>query len=174
MRCAAESKVSTSERNRQVICFAVVLGTLALGAPSGSAEDATAPAAPQMLSLSGDLAVHDPVIMRENDTFYVFATGNRRAGVLPIRCSKDLYHWTRCGSVFDTLPEWAVNEIPGARSAWAPDISRYHDKYHLYYSVSTFGKNNSAIGLATNRTLDPNSPDYKWVDEGLVVRSHPG
>ncbi len=174
MRCAAESKVSTSERNRQVICFAVVLGTLALGAPSGSAEDATAPAAPQMLSLSGDLAVHDPVIMRENDTFYVFATGNRRAGVLPIRCSKDLYHWTRCGSVFDTLPEWAVNEIPGARSAWAPDISRYHDKYHLYYSVSTFGKNNSAIGLATNRTLDPNAPDYKWVDEGLVVRSHPG
>jgi arabinan endo-1,5-alpha-L-arabinosidase len=127
-----------------------------------------------MLSLSGDLAVHDPVIIRENDTFYVFATGNRRAGVLPVRCSKDLYRWMRCGSVFDALPEWAAKEIPGARSAWAPDISRYQGKYHLYYSVSTFGKNNSAIGLATNRTLDPNSPDYRWFDEGLVVRSHPG
>jgi len=170
----AKSRVLASSRTYQAICFAVVLGILAVGASSRSAENPTAPAVPQMLPLSGDLAVHDPVIMRENDTFYVFATGNRRAGVLPIRCSKDLYHWTRCGSVFDTLPEWATKEIPGARSAWAPDISRYRGKYHLYYSVSTFGKNNSAIGLATNRTLDPNRPDYKWVDEGLVVRSHPG
>jgi len=170
----AGSTVFAGSRTCKAICFAVVLGILTVGASSWSAENLPAPAAPQMLPLSGDLAVHDPVIMRENDTFYVFATGNRRAGVLPIRCSKDLYHWTRCGSVFDTLPEWAAKEIPGARSVWAPDISRYHGKYHLYYSVSTFGKNNSAIGLATNRTLDPNSPDYKWVDEGLVVRSHPG
>ncbi|MCX5643958.1 MAG: family 43 glycosylhydrolase [Phycisphaerae bacterium] len=125
-----------------------------------------------MLSLTGDLAVHDPVIIRENDTFYVFSTGNRRAGILPIRCSKDLYHWTHCGSVFDALPQWATKEIPGARSVWAPDISRYNGKYHLYYALSTFGKNDSAIGLATNRTLDPNSSNYKWVDEGLVVRSH--
>jgi arabinan endo-1,5-alpha-L-arabinosidase len=130
--------------------------------------------APEMLTLAGDLAVHDPVIIREHDTFYVFSTGNRRAGVLPIRCSKDLYHWTRCGSVFDKLPQWAVQEIPQARAAWAPDISWYRGKYHLYYAVSEFGKNNSVIGLATNRTLDPNSPDYEWVDEGLVVRSRPG
>ena len=74
--------------------------------------------------------------MREKDTFYVFATGNRRAGVLPIRCSKDLYHWTRCGSVFETLPAWATQEIPATRGLWAPDISFYNGKYHLYYSVS--------------------------------------
>ena len=29
----------------------------------------------------------------------------------------------------------------------------------------------SAIALATNETLDRNSPKYKWIDEGLVVRS---
>jgi arabinan endo-1,5-alpha-L-arabinosidase len=67
-----------------------------------------------------------------------------------------------------------MKEIPGARGAWAPDISFYNGRYHLYYSVSTFGKNNSAIGLVTNRTLDPNSPEYKWIDQGLVVRSHQG
>jgi arabinan endo-1,5-alpha-L-arabinosidase len=169
---AAKLAVLTHSRTCQAVCFAVGLGILAVGASSRGAENS--PATPQMLPLSGDLAVHDPAIIRENDTFYLFATGNRRAGVLPIRCSKDLYHWTRCGSVFDALPEWAIKEIPGARSAWAPDISHYGGRYHLYYSVSTFGKNNSAIGLATNSTLDPNSPDYKWVDEGLVVRSHPG
>ena len=38
---------------------------------------------------------------------------------------------------------------------------RYH-LYYFYYSVSTFGKNRSVIGLITNRTLDPASPDYRW------------
>jgi len=174
MRYPVKSTIVTISRTYGRLRFAAVLGILAAGASCRSTASSTAPATPELFTLSGDLAVHDPVIMREGDTFYVFSTGNRRAGILPIRCSKDLHHWTRCGSVFETLPEWATKEIPAARSAWAPDISRYNGKYHLYYSISTFGKNNSAIGLVTNRTLDPNSPDYKWVDEGIVVRSHPG
>jgi arabinan endo-1,5-alpha-L-arabinosidase len=44
----------------------------------------------------------------------------------------------------------------------------------LYYAVSAFGRNTSVIGLATNLTLDPASPDYKWEDQGLVLRSTPG
>lgn len=143
-------------------------GTLEVAVPSAAGT-------PQMLELSGDLGTHDPVIIRQGDRFYVFCTsGGPGSGVGPMRCSRDLRHWTRCGRVFDRLPEWATKEIPGARGAWAPDISFYNGKYHLYYSVSTFGKNNSAIGLATNVTLDPNSPDYKWIDEGMVVRSTQG
>lgn len=128
-----------------------------------------------MLELQGDLRVHDPVMMRQGDTFYIFCTGGgRRSGIIPIRCSKDLHNWQRCGSVFDRLPEWATQEIPEARGAWAPDISFFNGRYHIYYSVSTFGKNNSAIGLVTNKTLDPNSPDYKWEDQGRVLRSTEG
>jgi arabinan endo-1,5-alpha-L-arabinosidase len=175
MQHAVESVVLTNSHVRGMAHWAVLLGLLALGVSCRSTPNSVTPAAPEMLTLSGDLAVHDPAIMRENDTFYVFATGgNRRTGFLPIRCSKDLYHWTRCGSVFETLPQWATQEIPATRGLWAPDISFYNGRYHLYYSVSEFGKNNSAIGLATNGTLDPNSPNYKWVDEGMVVRSHPG
>jgi len=44
-------------------------------------------------------------------------------------------------------------------------------KYHLDYAASTFGSNHSAIGLVTNKTLDMQSPDYQWVDEGLVLES---
>ena len=29
----------------------------------------------------------------------------------------------------------------------------------------------SAIGLATNATLDPNDPAYHWSDQGAVVRT---
>ncbi|MHC4435881.1 MAG: arabinan endo-1,5-alpha-L-arabinosidase [Planctomycetota bacterium] len=120
--------------------------------------------------------MHDPAVIRQGDTFYLFSTGGRRRGpgIIPIRCSRDLFNWTLCGSVFDKLPEWVLNEIPGARGAWAPDISFFNGKYHLYYSVSRFGRNNSAIGLATNKTLDPNGPDYEWIDGGLVVRSYEG
>jgi arabinan endo-1,5-alpha-L-arabinosidase len=131
--------------------------------------------APKVLHLEGDTRVHDPAIIKEANTYYLFSTGGWPGrGIIPIRCSKDLRHWRRCGHVFDKLPEWAKKEMPCARGAWAPDISFYNGKYHLYYSISTFGKNDSAIGLVTNKTLDPNSPEYKWIDQGLVVRSHQG
>jgi arabinan endo-1,5-alpha-L-arabinosidase len=151
------------------------IALLFLLAVAVSSAARAAVATPQMLELSGDLGVHDPAIIRQGDTFYVFCTSvDRGSGIVPIRRSRDLHNWTRCGSVFSVLPEWATKEIPGTRGAWAPDISYYNGRYHLYYSVSTFGKNNSAIGLATNGTLDPNSPDYKWVDQGMVVRSTEG
>src|SRR3982751_962128 len=126
--------------------------------------------APELLKLDGDITpVHDPVIIKERDTYYVFCTGGT------IRSSKDLRHWTLSGRVFDKdrLPDWTRQEIPGSKGGyWAPDISFYKGTYRLYYAISTFGKNDSAIGLATNKTLDPDSPNYKWVDEGLVFRSH--
>jgi len=129
---------------------------------------------PTVLSLKGDVAgVHDPAAIKHKDVYYVFCTGGGPGGgIIPIRTSKDLLTWTGAGAVFQKLPDWAVKEIPGARGAWAPDISYYGGRYHVYYAVSTFGSRNSAIGLATNRTLDPQDPDYQWVDEGMVLRSY--
>ncbi|HEX4769362.1 MAG TPA: family 43 glycosylhydrolase [Bryobacteraceae bacterium] len=125
---------------------------------------------PELLKLDGDISpVHDPVIIKEKNIWYVFSTGGA------IRRSTDLHHWTLAGNVFEKLPAWVTSEIPGVRGGyWAPDISFHNGIYRLYYAVSTFGKNDSAIGLATNKTLDPDSPDYKWIDEGLVFRSHHG
>ena len=127
---------------------------------------------PEVLELQGDISpIHDPAIIRQGNTYYVFAT-NRFAGKLvPIFCSRDLHSWKFCGHVFDSVPEWALREIPAARGIWAPDISYVHGKYLLYYAVSTFGSNHSVIGLVTNQALNPNSPSYRWVDEGLVITS---
>ena len=161
-----------NSRTSVVIGYIVLFVALSVGV---SCRMTTASPSPKVLELEGDLRLHDPAIIREADTFYVFSTGGgRRRGIIPIRRSQDLYKWTLCGRVFDNLPDWATKEIPGARGAWAPDISYFNGKYHLYYSVSTIGRNNSAIGLVTNKTLDPNSDDYKWIDQGLVVRSTKG
>ena len=120
--------------------------------------------------LLGDVRnVHDPTVIREADTFYLFST---RAGI-SVRCSKDLVRWTLCGDVFGHLPQWAVEDVPGVRGLWAPDISYFNGRYHLYYSASTFGSNRSGIGLATNQTLDPSSEKYGWRDQGKVVGSSP-
>lgn len=122
------------------------------------------------LELSGDVRhVHDPTVIREGRTFYLFST---RAG-LSVRCSEDLRRWRLCGDVFGHLPGWAVAEVPGLRGLWAPDVSYFNGRYHLYYSASTFGSNRSAIGLATTPTLDPASEKYSWTDHGKVIGSTP-
>ena len=126
--------------------------------------------------IAGDIApVHDPVIAREGDTYYVFSTGGSKksGGFIPIRTSKDLILWTAQGAALSALPDWAMKAVPGSRDLWAPDISFVNGRWRLYYSVSTFGSNHSAIGLATSPTLDPNAPGYGWRDEGVVVRSTP-
>jgi arabinan endo-1,5-alpha-L-arabinosidase len=126
-------------------------------------------------ALSGDLTpTHDPVIIREADTYYVFSTGSPGPGrgYIRARTSQDLVHWREQAALIPALPAWATRAVPGTRDMWAPDISRGEDgRYRLYYAVSTFGSNRSAIGLFTSPTLDPKAPGYGWRDEGMVVQS---
>jgi arabinan endo-1,5-alpha-L-arabinosidase len=124
--------------------------------------------------MSGDFApVHDPCIMRAEGRYHVFCTGHegQHPGLIPWRTSRDLVHWELEGAVFDSIPEWASEAVPGARGMWAPDIAFFNDRYHLWYSISTFGSNRSVIGLATSATLDPDSADFHWQDQGLVIGS---
>ena len=83
-------------------------------------------------------------------------------------------NWTSEDPVFDEAPQWALEAVKGFKGhIWAPDIAFYNGAYYLYYSVSAFGKNTSCIGLATNKTLNPEDPDFKWVDHGKVIQSIP-
>jgi arabinan endo-1,5-alpha-L-arabinosidase len=169
-RAAHQEPGTTSPWHFAVLAIAALSAALL---PGLSYVDGAALAFQQILTLSGDVApVHDPAVIKEGSTYYVFCTGGRSGrGVIPVRTSADMRAWKPAGFVMDALPDWAAREIPQARNAWAPDISFYAGQYHLYYSVSSFGSRNSAIGLVTTRTLDPASPDHAWVDRGMVVRS---
>jgi len=115
------------------------------------------------------LSIHDPsTIVKCGDRYWLFATGR---GVKSFH-SKDLKTWTSGPAVLTTLPEWHKTAVPGNRGhLWAPDVIHHNGRYLLYYSVSTWGVRTSAIGLVSNVTLDPNAPDYEWVDQGLVMQS---
>lgn len=121
-------------------------------------------------SAFSQIFVHDPVIAQENDSYHLFCTG---LGITAWS-SPDMKNWTKEGPVFKETPEWVNENIPNfAGHMWAPDIIFQNNQYYLYYSVSSFGKNTSAIGVASNKTLDPTSPDFKWVDHGKVIQSVP-
>jgi arabinan endo-1,5-alpha-L-arabinosidase len=149
-----------------------LLPALLAGISGEQASAQTNPSAPVSLNarLAGDISpVHDPAIIRQGDDFYLFTTSHARAGqgLIHVRTSKDLVSWTRAAPVFAEMPAWVKDAVPGARGIWAPDVSFSNGEYRVYYSVSTFGKNRSAIWLVTTPSLEK----PVWTDKGPVIRS---
>lgn len=122
-------------------------------------------------ALRGELSAHDPsTILQDHGQYWVFATGDG----IKSRHSKDLVDWEAGPPVFTNAPAWTSEAVPGfRRDFWAPDLIRLHDTFFLYYSVSSWGSQTSAIGVATNATLNPEAPGYRWIDTGIVIRSSP-
>lgn len=112
--------------------------------------------------VTGSTVVHDPTMIRTSGGRYLlYATG----GGISYRTSTDRTAFSAGGDAFTSKPSWWSSY--GATEAWAPDISYRGGKYLLYYAVSTFGSNKSAIGLATSSTGLPGS----WTDQGTVYTS---
>ncbi len=144
---------------------------IAVFACSFSATAQVNPAAVGKITPTEQTPVHDPAMIKQGSTYYIFSTGSGIA----VFSSVDLKNWKKEKPVFDAPPKWAVEAVPGFKGhIWAPDISYHHGQYYLYYSVSAFGKNTSCIGLTINKTLDPLSADYKWEDQGKIIQSIPG
>ena len=138
------------------------LMALALGASFGGSRTEAA-------QLAGVLGAHDPSpVIQDGTEYYYFATGQ---GIVS-RSSSDLINWNAGPSVFNTAPAWTTQAVPGFTGTfWAPDAIFLNNQFYLYYAVSTFGSNVSAIGLATSPTLNPSASNYAWTDQGVVVQS---
>ncbi|MBL3656092.1 arabinan endo-1,5-alpha-L-arabinosidase [Fulvivirga sediminis] len=119
---------------------------------------------------SSDIIVHDPVVAQEGGKYYLFCTG----WSIAVYSSENMKDWKKEASVFAEPPSWALETVKEFKGhIWAPDISYHNGWYYLYYSVSAFAKNTSAIGVAVNKSLNPSDKDFKWVDKGMVVQSVP-
>jgi arabinan endo-1,5-alpha-L-arabinosidase len=185
MRFHAISQSALSTRKRIAVILAVAAsvllgGTLAALAATGTQPAAAAPAdtganARAAQGSAPYIFIHDPTMAREGGTYYVFSTGDPAGSIgngnIQIRTSANLRSWTYAGTVFATKPAWITSALGDIPNLWAPDISYFGGRWHLYYAGSSFGSNNSVIGLATTPTLDPRSPKYHWTDDGLVFRT---
>jgi arabinan endo-1,5-alpha-L-arabinosidase len=146
------------------ILFLVVASFVESGLPTTVLAKGNSAVVP---AIQGDLAAHDPSLIKQGHTYYVFSTG----GGLQIRTSPDLVNWTHTGEVFSTIPTWVTDAVGSITDLWAPDISYHNGVYYLFYAGSHFGTNTSVIGLATNTTLNPADRHYHWVDRGMVLQS---
>ncbi len=116
--------------------------------------------------LSGDVGVHDPSIIKEGNSWYVFSTGE---GIQVLRSDNGTNYY-RVPQIFLNAPSWWKTYVPNQTpmDVWAPDIKSYNGKVWLYYSISTFSKNISAIGLASASSVGAGS----WKDEGVVLSTN--
>jgi arabinan endo-1,5-alpha-L-arabinosidase len=124
----------------------------------------TASAYPNPGRVTGDVVTHDPSMIRTSSGQYLlYATG----GGIANKTSGDRTAFRNGADAFSSRPSWWRN-YSSVPEAWAPDISYHGGKYLMYYSVSKFGSNTSAIGLATSSTGQPGS----WTDQGTVYTSN--
>jgi arabinan endo-1,5-alpha-L-arabinosidase len=120
------------------------------------------------LQLSGNTFAHDPTMIRVDDTYYRFWTGD----YIPMATSTDLKNWSNAPSVYGgSYPAWVqswLGGVPGQtfNFPWAPDVSSFGDEVHLYSSFSAkFGDNISCITHLSTSDISQGN----WTDHGPVI-----
>jgi len=105
-----------------------------------------------VLALDGQIGIHDPsTVVRCNGKYYTYGTGGSSL------VSDDGWTWRR-GTA---LP----------RRGLAPDVIHLGDRYYVYVAANIGAQPKAAINMISNKTLDPDSPDYKWEEGGVVASS---
>jgi len=104
------------------------------------------------LALDGPVQIHDPsTIVRCDGKFYTYGTGGTTL------ISEDGWTWTRGAAP--------------SRRGMAPDIIHLGNRYCLYVARNIGAQPRADINLIWSKSLDTNSPDYKWEEAGVVATS---
>ena len=103
-------------------------------------------------ALDGHIGIHDPsTVVLCDGKYYTYGTGGSSL------VSDDGWTW-RAGTA---LP----------RRGLAPDVIHLGDRYYVYVAANSGAQPKAAINMIWSKTLDPNSPDYKWEEGGVVASS---
>ena len=104
------------------------------------------------LAVDGQPGIHDPsTIALCNGKFYTYGTGGNAL------VSDDGWTWRR-GTA---LP----------RRGLAPDVIHIGGRYYVYVAANIGAQPKAAINMIWSKSLDPESPDYKWEEGGVVAAS---
>jgi len=104
------------------------------------------------LALDGQIGIHDPsTIAICNGKFYTYGTGGNAL------VSDDGWTWRRGA------------QLP--RRGLAPDVIHIGDRYYVYVAANIGAQPKAAVNMIWSKSLDPDSPDYKWEEGGVVASS---
>jgi arabinan endo-1,5-alpha-L-arabinosidase len=108
--------------------------------------------APIAFALDGQIGIHDPsTIVQWEGKYYTYGTGGSSL------VSDDGWTW-RTGT-------------PLPRRGLAPDLIHIGDRWYVYVAANIGAQPKAAVNMISSKTLDPNSPDYKWEEGGVVASS---
>jgi arabinan endo-1,5-alpha-L-arabinosidase len=112
---------------------------------------------------NGNLQVHDPNIIEENDTLYLFKGGIH----IPYwKASSMSGPWTQVGTV---LSKASVINKKNNNRPWAPTVTKYEGTFYCFYAISQSGSRDSAIGYASTSDLEK-----QWTDHGALINTGSG
>ncbi len=91
-----------------------------------------------------------------------------------MQCDGRLYTYGTGGTCLVSDDGWTWRRgVTPPRRGMAPDVIQLGDRYYQYISSNPGGQPHSQIIMISSKSLDPESPDYKW-DEGDVINSTDG
>jgi len=103
-------------------------------------------------ALEGQVRIHDPSTLVVCDgTYHTYGTGGTAL------ISEDGWTWQR--------------GVTPARRGMAPDAIHLGDRYCLYIARNVGAQPRADINMIWSRSLDPDSPAYKWEEGGVVASS---
>lgn len=103
-------------------------------------------------ALDGTVNIHDPSTIAICDRkFYTYGTGGTAL------VSDDGWTWRR------------GTNLP--RRGLAPDVIHIGNRYYVYVAANIGGQPRAAVNMIWSKSLDPESPDYKWEEGGVVASS---
>ncbi|AGC68111.1 glycoside hydrolase family 43 [Thermoclostridium stercorarium subsp. stercorarium DSM 8532] len=120
-----------------------------------------------------NVSVHDPSIVEDNGTYYIFGSH------LAAAKSKDLMNWELIGSGVNASNPIIPNALEEMREAfewsktntfWAPDVIRLKNgKYYMYYCTCEGSSPLSALGVAVSDDIEG-----PYRDLGIILKSGMG
>ncbi|MGH7968592.1 MAG: arabinan endo-1,5-alpha-L-arabinosidase, partial [Limisphaerales bacterium] len=103
-------------------------------------------------ALDGQIGIHDPsTVIQCNGKYYTYGTGGS------CLVSEDGWTWRR--------------GVTPARRGMAPDIIHIGDRYYMYVARNVGPQPRADINMIWSKTLQADSPDYKWEEGGVVASS---
>ncbi len=104
------------------------------------------------VALDGEIRIHDPSTLVQCDgRFYTYGTGGT------CLVSEDGWAWQR--------------GITPSRRGMAPDLIHVGDRFLMYVARNVGAQPRADINLVWTKSLDTNSPAYKWEEAGVVASS---